>query len=262
MPGLRYRILTVAVLGVGTAWGAPDAVHGRRLFAANCAPCHGPRGDGGKAADLTAPRLRSAPDDEALFRVIRFGLPGTEMPLTRHFTDSDIADVIAYIHSFRVTAPPAARGDPVHGEQIYRTKGNCAQCHTVHGSGGAIGPDLTDIGARRSAAYLRESLVNPEASVPESFMVYRLFSLIPDNFLQVRVATRDGRSITGVRVNEDPFSIQLRDFSGKLHSFWKEELVELHKERGKSPMPGYHGVLGESELEDLVAYLVSLRGEP
>ncbi len=240
---------TLAVLGGGIAAGVPDAEHGRRLFEANCAPCHGPRGDGGKAADLTAPRLRHAPDDEALFRVIRFGIPGTEMPLTRHLTDSDIADVIAYIHALRAAAPAApVRGDPGRGERLYRTKGNCGQCHTVRGEGGAIGPDLTDIGARRSPAHLRESLLNPEASVPESFLVYRLFSLIPDNFLQVRVTTQDGRRITGVRVNEDPFSIQLRDLSGRLYSFWKDELSEVRKDRGKSPMPGYGSVLTPEEV--------------
>ena len=256
---LRLVLFLIAALPAQTP---PDANRGQRLYAGNCAPCHGPRGDGGKAADLTVPRYRHAPDDPALFRVIRFGLPGTEMPLTRHLTDRDIRDLIAYLHSLRSAMPAPLRGDAARGEQLYRSKGNCAQCHTIQGRGGATGPDLTDIGARRGPAYLRESLVNPEAAVPESFMVYRLFSLIPDNFMQVRVVAKDGRRIAGVRVNEDPFSIQIRDPSDRLHSFWKEELVELHKERGKSPMPSYRGVLGESELEDLVAYLVSLRGEP
>lgn len=244
------------------AQSPPDPTRGQRLYAANCAPCHGPGGNGGKAADLTVPRYRHAPNDQALFQIIRLGIPNTEMPLTRHLTDRDIQDVIAYLHTLRVAAPRPSPGDALRGQQIYRTKGNCAQCHTLHGAGGATGPDLTDIGARRSPAYLRESLVNPEAAIPESFMVYRLFSLIPDNFLQVRVVTKDGRRITGVRVNEDPFSIQIRDLSDRLHSFWKDDLAELHKDRGKSPMPAYRGLLAESELDDLVAYLVSLQGEP
>jgi putative heme-binding domain-containing protein len=235
---------------------------GQRLYLANCAPCHGPSGDGGKGADLTVPRYRRAPDDEALFRVIRYGIPGTEMPLTRHLNDRDVRDVIEFLHSLRGGATAALRGDAARGGQLYRTKGNCARCHTIRGRGGAMGPDLTAIGARRSPAHLRESLVSPETAVPENFMVYRLFSVIPDNFLQVRAVTKDGRRITGVRVNEDPFSIQIRDFSDRLHSFWKEELTELHRDRGKSPMPGYRGVLSESEIDDLVAYLASLRGEP
>ena len=85
---------------------------------------------------------------------------------------------------------------------------------------------------------------------------------LPDNFLQVRVVTRDGRAITGARLNEDAFSIQLRDYSGVVHSFWKSDLEELHKDWGKSPMPSYKDVLKPEEIDDLVAYLASLKGRP
>jgi len=247
-------------VGLAQAPAATDLPRGERLFAANCAPCHGPRGDGGKAAALARPKLPRAPDDEALSRLIRAGIPGTEMPGTRHVTDADVQEIIAYVRSLGRAAPASVPGDPGRGAVLYRSaKANCAACHTIHGLGGALGPDLTDIGARRSPAYLRQSILDPEASVPENFIVYRWMSLIPDNFLQVRLATREGRRITGVRINEDPFSIQIRDASGRVHSFWKSELAELHKDWGKSPMPGYRGVLTSDELDDVVAYLTSLR---
>jgi putative heme-binding domain-containing protein len=121
-------------------------------------------------------------------------------------------------------------------------------CHTAEVPGGLAGPELTDVGARRSASYLRRSLLEPEADLPE-------------DFLQVRVVTREGRSLTGVRLNEDTFTIQIRDYSDQLHSFLKEELSEIDKQRGKSPMPSYKETLPETELTDLVAYLVSLRGD-
>ena len=95
---------------------------------------------------------------------------------------------------------------------------------------------------------------------PDSFGEYRWYIVIPDNFLQVRLTTQDGREITGARVNEDPFSIQVRDISGRIYSFWKEELKELHKDWGKSPMPSYKDKLTAAETEDLVSYLGSLRG--
>jgi hypothetical protein len=85
--------------------------------------------------------------------------------------------------------------------------------------------------------------------------------LIPDNFLQIRVVTADGRQFTGARVNEDTFSIQIRDAAGRIQSFLKEELRELHKDWGKSPMPSYRDAFSKTELEDMVAYLVSLRGD-
>ena len=75
------------------------------------------------------------------------------------------------------------------------------------------------------------------------------------------MTTQDGRAITGARVNEDAFSIQIRDVSGKVYSFWKEELKELHKDWGKSPMPSYRDKLTPTEIDDLISYLASLRGK-
>ena len=115
------------------------------------------------------------------------------------------------------------------------------------GRGGVVGPGLDDIGARRSAAHLREALIDPEASVPSGF-------------LQLRVVTRDGRALTGIRVNEDGFSIQFRDLSGRLHSFWKRELETLEQQWQRSPMGSYEARLTSEETDDLVAYLVSLTG--
>src|SRR5713226_7570680 len=83
---------------------AADLGRGERLFLGNCAPCHGPRGDGGKASDLTRPRLPRAPDDQALFNIIRRGIPGTEMPNTRHLLDADVCDVVAYVRTLGRTA--------------------------------------------------------------------------------------------------------------------------------------------------------------
>ena len=83
---------------------------------------------------------------------------------------------------------------------------------------------------------------------------------MPSGFLQLRVVTRDGRALTGIRVNEDGFSIQFRDLSGRLHSFWKRELETLEQQWQRSPMGSYEARLTSEETDDLVAYLVSLTG--
>ena len=75
------------------------------------------------------------------------------------------------------------------------------------------------------------------------------------------VVTKKGQSVTGVRVNEDSFSIQIRDDAGRSYSFWKNEIAQVDKQRGKSPMPSYKGQLSDDELTDLVAYLASLKEE-
>jgi len=116
----------------------------------------------------------------------------------------------------------------------------------IAGQGGRQGPDLSDIGAKRSPANLRQSLVEPEASIAGGFVL-------------VNLATKDGRKITGARLNENTFSIQVRDFSDKIHSLRKSELAEVKRELGKSTMPSYRSLSG-AELDDLVAYLHGLRG--
>ena len=76
----------------------------------------------------------------------------------------------------------------------------------------------------------------------------------------VRAETKDGQRLTGIRLNEDVWSIQFRDLTGGLRSIWKDDLKDLQKDFTRSPMPSYKGVLSESELTDVIAYLVSLRG--
>jgi cytochrome c oxidase cbb3-type subunit III len=223
-----------------------DLAEGKRVFGAQCSYCHGPRGEGGQGAVLAIPRLSRAPDDQALFRVIREGIQGTTMPASALST-SQTWQVAAFVRTLGRIAGSKSGGDIERGQQIFSTKGGCAKCHTIGGHGGAIGPDLTDIGDRRDVAELRISLLEPDASVPL-------------NFLQVRVVTKDGRSITGVRLNEDAFSIQIRDLSNRFHSFWKNELTDIVKEPKRSIMPSCRSILTTSELDDLLAYLESLQG--
>src|SRR4029434_6175341 len=117
-------------------------------------------------------------------------------------------------------------------------KNGCAPCHSIDGQGGFLGPDLTDIGARRATRHLRESILNPNADIP---LDYR----------PVEVIAATGKIISGMHLNEDEHSIHLRDMSGNLRSFLKREIKDI-KLPGQSLMPAYTS-LSKSELEDLVA---------
>ena len=83
---------------------------------------------------------------------------------------------------------------------------------------------------------------------------------VPNGFLMVTAVTAEGRAVGGVRVNEDAFSIQLRDLSDRVHSFWKDELRTLEKLWQSSPMMSYAERLTPEQTDDLVSYLVSLKG--
>jgi hypothetical protein len=74
------------------------------------------------------------------------------------------------------------------------------------------------------------------------------------------IATSSGHRITGIVLNEDTYSVQVRDLSDHLHSFWKQEISAFEKHTDRTPMPSYRGRLNDREMDDLIAYLVSLRG--
>ncbi len=234
---------------------------GETLFRQHCAPCHGAKGDGGRGANLAVRRLPRAPDDATLGAIIAQGIPGTEMPQTR-MTDPERAELIAYVRSLGRSQAAQVAGDAAKGGQLFWGKANCGTCHTAGPRGGRVGPDLTNIGERRSQANLRQSLLDPEAETPENFAQYRKVIYMPDNYLRVRVVMPDGKQISGARVDEDTFTIQILDDASRIYSFRKSELKELHKDWGKSPMPSYRGALSEAELVDVIAYLSSLTGAP
>ncbi len=223
-----------------------DLARGEKLFSVHCALCHGLKGEGGRGPMLAQAKLVHAPDDAALLKVIEEGIRGTEMPGAGAMSDHEMRQTAAYVRSLGKVPMKPVPGNASHGAEIYAGKGNCAACHSIHGDGGISGPDLADIGSRRSAAYLQQSLIEPEAAVPEGYLL-------------VTLVTTKGQNVRGVRANEDSFSIQVRDEAGRSYSFWKTEIAQIEKQRGKSPMPSYKGKLSDDELTDLVAYLASLK---
>jgi putative heme-binding domain-containing protein len=251
--------LVMVVLATGAARdprpgaSAPDEARGKRLFEGQCARCHGMQGGGGLGANLRRPRLRQAPDDASLFNVIRSGIPGTGMPFTFAMTDDEVRDVVAYVRSLGRVPPEPLPGDPEKGQLVFQ-KAECATCHIVAGQGGNLGPELTDIGDRRGVLFLRTALLHPgkdRAVTAEGYAT----------FLPILAVTRDGRVLTGVRVNEDTFTIQLRDTSNRLHSLQKGDLEELRK-LDVSIMPPYEKTLSPSDIDQLVSYLASLKAKP
>jgi len=224
----------------------PHVLPGKALFERNCAVCHGMGGTGGRGPNLARARLARAPDDVALQALIENGIP-PEMPDGTFLTAEDIGYLVSYVRSLGNVAPEAIPGDATHGAVIFDRSG-CAGCHIVAGHGTGYGPELTDESERRSAAYVREAILKPEAHLPAEF-------------LMVKVTLPDGSTINGIRVNEDTFTLQMKDAAGAFHSFRKSDIKELQKLKGKSPMPPFEGALSDTDLQDLVAYLEAPRRE-
>ena len=215
---------------------------GKRLFDAQCAWCHGNDGDGGTGPNLHG-RLVHATDLKSIVDIVTNGIPGAEMPSFRvPLTEQNIRRVAAYVQSWSRSSTPAA-GNAARGKTVYEANG-CASCHTIEGRGGVLGPELTHIGGRRGPVYLRESIVKPEAAHPGDYIV-------------VRAVTRAGE-VRGIRLNEDAFWIHIRD-AGGIHTLQKSELTSLERQLDASLMPSYASRISASDLDDLVAYLSTLR---
>jgi cytochrome c oxidase cbb3-type subunit 3 len=236
-----------------TSAKVPDQARGKRLFEGQCARCHGMQGGGGTGANLRRPKLRHAADDQSLFDVIQNGIPGTGMPDTWTMTDDEVRDVVAYVRSLGRVSPERSPGDHEKGKHIY-DQAKCGACHIVAGKGGNLGPELTDVGDRRGILFLRTALLHPGKDRPLTEEGYA-------TYLPVLAVATDGRVLTGVRVNEDTFTIQLRDANNRLYSLQKSDLESFHKLDG-SVMPTFEKTLSPSDIDDVISYLSSLKGTP
>ncbi len=228
------------------AQSASDLNAGRKIFESQCALCHGLTGGGGRGPSLSRAKLGKAPDDAALKKLIEDGLP-PEMPGAWQLHPKEVTYVAAYVRSLGKLPPEIIPGEPEDGARVYRSKG-CPACHAVAGTGEGFGPELTSIGTRRSASWLRQAVLKPAESLPEGF-------------LYVAVTPPTGPAVRGIRVNEDSFTIQIKDGRGQFHSFRKAGLKELRRLEKETPMPAFEGKLTTAELDNLVAYLVSLKGK-
>ncbi len=143
-------------------------------------------------------------------------------------------------------------GDPTHGKRILaesqKNDLQCLKCHTIHGVGGNVGPDLSAIGKKASRENLFESILFPSKAIADQY-----FSWV--------VETQKGLQITGLLVEETPDHITIRDANAKDSKIAKKDIAS----REKSPvsiMPAdLLAYMTEDDLVDMVAYLLTLKSE-
>jgi len=224
-----------------------DAALGAQMFRSHCVTCHGRSGTGGRGPDLTRGEFRYADSDAGLFKIINDGIPRTGMPgLTYARSEHDIWRIVAYVRSLsRRTADAPPRGDPAAGRKVFQEQGDCGTCHSVGGEGGRQGPDLSEIGWLRGPDFLRASILKPDEHVAPRWW-------------RLRLTLEDGTVVEGFRMDEDTFSVRILDSGDSLRSFLKKDLRGLERLE-ESAMPSFEGAFTDRELDDLVAYLSSLR---
>ena len=115
----------------------------------------------------------------------------------------------------------------------------------VNGRGGRLGPDLSRVAERRDPDELRADLLDPDAEVEPRWWT-------------VAATAADGTAVEGLRMGEDTFTLRLIDADERLWSFSKRELRSYQRTKA-STMPSARGTLAADEVDDLVAYLFTLR---
>ena len=230
---------------------AVDIRLGERYFERQCGRCHGFDATGKDEAggpDLTG-RLTRASTDVAIFNIIRDGIPGTAMlPVPENVPDPQVWQLVAYLDSLRYDPGSVVlAGDAESGSELFWSASDCADCHMVSGRGARFGPDLSRIGENRTPDDLLADMINPQEDVAPRWW-------------RLRVTGPDGVAREGYRMNEDSFSVRIMDDDESLWSFHKDNL-QSYERIEESTMPSYAQSLSESELDDLVAYLFSLRRE-
>ncbi len=236
--------------------GDPKAItQGAVLFRQECVFCHGVAARGGmRGPDLTTGSWNHGGADADLARTITDGVPGTAMPPNKLKAD-EIWQIVAYLRTLQQSVA-AAVGDQSLGEALFFGTARCSSCHIVNGRGGRLGPELSTVGSARSRAYLVESIRQPGRQLTQNRGFGDDVTLKYDT---VTAVTADGRTIVGVPMNEDTFTLQLMDTSERVHSLDKKTLKSVRHEN-RSLMPAYDASrLSNADLDNLVAYLQSLR---
>jgi len=223
-----------------------DIEYGSRIFAAQCSGCHGLSGDQVSGVNLRSGQFRHVFSDADLRGVVTNGIAGTAMP-PHNFDPPELAAIVAYIRKMSTfDTRSVTAGDASHGAALFKGTGNCGSCHRVNGQGSRVAPDLSNIGALRTPDFLERTLVDPTQA------------MLPVN-RSVRAVKRDGKIVTGRRLNEDTYTVQLIDDQERLVSLDKADLREFTIIKTSS-MPSYKEKLNSQERADLVAYLLSLKG--
>lgn len=221
-----------------------DIEAGSRIYTAECALCHGSNGDEVDGVNLRTGQLRRGSSDEDIRAVVVSGISSGRMP-SYDFRPEELDGIVAYIRAgFDASGIAVRVGDADRGRAVFEGEGGCAGCHRVDGYGPRTAPDLSEIGAIRTPAALQRALLDPNAA------------LLPIN-RPIRAVTRGGETITGRRLNEDTYTVQLIDSTERLLSLIKADLVEYEVSTTSDKAPTR---LSSEAVADVIGYLLSLRG--
>jgi len=141
---------------------------------------------------------------------------------------------------------PLANRDFENGKNMFDAT-LCSSCHGMRGSGGAVGPDLTQVGSRFSPKDILEHTLDPNKE-------------ISDQYAATVFTMKDGSSIVGRLINEEDgkYFVSQNPFTPQsLREVPKAEVVSTKLSNVSLMLPGLLGRLNDEEIKDIIAYLVA-----
>ncbi|MCU1320132.1 MAG: Pyrrolo-quinoline quinone [Edaphobacter sp.] len=251
---LRITMLAAVALSMrtveaqaGHAAMAPEVKNGKARYDSLCVGCHGADGVGTEHAPRLAdnPDLRGRPKDR-IHGTIAAGFPASGMPPFGSLPAEDLDALSAYVHWLNLPASQSTvLGDAAAGKQYFWNAGKCSTCHMVHGMGSSTGPDLSDIGARLSAASIRNVLTAPDLNITPGYEAATV------------VTKPAGRTLRGYLRNQTNYDLQLQDMEGGFHLLPLSEVASVTKDKHAAMKPVD---LPEPAMQNLTAYLGGLTG--
>jgi putative membrane-bound dehydrogenase-like protein len=130
-------------------------------------------------------------------------------------------------------------GDATRGLAAYNKV--CGQCHKLHGQGQEVGPDIT-LNGRNSFEQLLSNTFDPSLVIGAD---YQARSLI----------TADGRTLTGLLVEDSPQRVVLKTQGGKLETVARGDIEQFAVSKLSMMPEGVEKQLTPQEMADLFALL-------
>ena len=268
--GMTALILALVLTAAaqGQRGGAPPtppydaavAERGKSTFLVNCGFCHGTNARGGDGGpDLIRSVL--VLDDEKgkeLGEFLKIGRVDKGMPNFPALTSDQISDIATFLHSEIYLAANRRTyeirdilvGDAKASEAFFNGAGKCSSCHSPNG-------DLKGIGAKYDAVILQGRIVMPrgqrgaggrETAEPQK------------SDPAVTVTFPSGQSYSGTLVRVTDFDVTLRDSSGQIRSFTRDD--DTPKVEIKDPLQAHIDMLSkykDADIHNLTAYLTTLK---
>ncbi len=198
--------------------------------------------------DVNAPGMERASALESLVRLESSELDSMTKRLVDDASPAVRVAAIKILAKLDAKTATSAASKRIHSDVVFeRTQLSCLRCHEIGDDGGDVGPKLTEIGTKKSADYLLEAIVAPNAKLAEGFET-------------IIVQTDEGEVISGIIKSQDSEKLTIVKPDGTLISIEQDSIEGTKK--GLSSMPNdLLKYLNRRELRDLVAYLASLDGK-